>query len=75
MLLQRLGDTAIHVAALASSEVQVQPPVYRGVAVRTLICIPKMASIITYACTVEAVVDKLRQMTSVEENFGGVWTK
>ncbi|KAJ8420422.1 hypothetical protein Cgig2_012535 [Carnegiea gigantea] len=61
-LLQRRRDTAIHVVALASSEAQVQPPICRVVAVRKLICVPDMTSLITYACTVEAVVDKLRQI-------------
>jgi len=74
-LLQRLGDTAIHIAALASGEAQVQPPVCRGVAVRKLICVPNMTSMITCACTFEAVLGKLHQIVSVEGNFGGVWTE
>ncbi|KAJ8436384.1 LOW QUALITY PROTEIN: hypothetical protein Cgig2_032205 [Carnegiea gigantea] len=54
-LLQGHEDTGIHIAALASSEAQVQPPLCRVVAVRELICVPDLTSIITCTCNVEVV--------------------
>ena len=59
-LFQGRGDTSIHIAALASGEAQVQPPLCRVVAVRELICVPNLTSITTCACNVEAMVYKLR---------------